>query len=251
MIRSTLRTLGFLSFAGAVTLIACGDDEVTEKYPSADSFCAGKADAECKAAAAVCGVTVDICKADRTSVCQSAASAATGQGGTYRPQNAEKCINDTTALYQSKVVDLVKEKEVDETCARVFAGTKKKGEGCTAAFQCEGTLICDRGFCSDKSPKALDEPCNNPGDTCATGTYCGPRGGSSFCNKKNDVGDICNDTTPCLETLRCVNQCQTKLGAGQPCDKAEDCDTGFCGSDKKCAAKLVPGTNGCADFGGS
>jgi hypothetical protein len=249
MIRSTLTTLCFLVGAGAVTLLACSSDEVTEKYPSSDSFCAAKADTECQPGAPVCGVTVDVCKSKRTSLCQAAASAATGQGGTYRPQNAETCINDTKTLYDSKVVDLDKEKTVDATCALVFAGSKTKGAACAAAFECDAALICDRGFCSEKTPKAKDEPCNNPGDTCATGTYCGPRGASNFCNAKNNVGDICNTTTPCLENLRCVNQCQEKLGSGQSCNTNDDCTTGFCGTDKKCAAKLVPGPNGCADFG--
>lgn len=251
MIRSTLKSLCFLSFTGAVTLIACGDDQVTEKYPSTDAFCAGKAEAECKAGAAVCGATIDACKAKRVSVCTAGASAATGQGGTYRPQNAEKCINETTTLYESKVVDPEKEKTVDETCKRVFAGSKKKGDNCTANFECEGTLICDRNFCSEKVPKAVNEPCNNPGDFCATETYCGPRGGSNFCNPKNKVGDVCGTTTPCLDNLRCLTPggCAERLGAGEPCNKNTDCSTGFCNpDDKKCAAKLVPGENGCVDF---
>lgn len=250
MIRSTLKSLCLLSFAGAVTLLACGDDEVTEKYPSADSFCAGKADAECKAGAEVCGATQDACKAKRTTVCQAAASSATGRGGTYRPQNAEKCINETTALYASKTVDLVKEKAVDETCAQVFSGSKKKNENCTNTAECESPLICDRNLCAEKVAKALDEACNNPGDTCATGTYCGPRGGSNFCNAKNKVGDVCGASTPCLEDLRCLSPggCAAKLGAGETCNNNDECTTGFCGTDKKCAAKLVPGANGCADF---
>jgi hypothetical protein len=251
MIRSTLRSLSVLSFTGAVLLIACGDDEVTEKYPSADSFCAGKADAECKVGAEVCGATLDACKAKRTSVCQGVASSATGGGGTYRPQNAEKCINDTTTLYASKVVDLTKEKEVDEICARVFAGAKKKNANCTTSFECESPLICDRNLCAEKVPKAIDEACNNPGDTCATGTYCGPRGGSNFCIKKNDLGDTCGTSTPCLENLRCLTPdgCAERLEAGATCNGNTDCKSGFCDpGPKKCAAKLVPGENGCADF---
>lgn len=250
MIRSTLRTLCFLGFTSAVLVIACGDDEVTEKYPSADAFCTGKAETECTAGAAVCGATVDACKSKRKSVCSATASAATGRGGVYRPQNAEKCINDTKALYESKIVDLTKEKEVDETCARVFAGSTKKGANCTDTLECESPLICDRNFCSEKKQVGLDEACNNPGETCPATAYCGPRGGSNFCNAKNEVGDSCGASTPCLDTLRCLTPggCADRLGAGVSCDKNDDCSTGFCGTDKKCAAKLVPGPNGCADF---
>jgi hypothetical protein len=252
MIRSTLRSLSVLTFTGAVVLIACGDDEVQEKYPSADAFCAGKADAECKSGAEVCGATLDACKTKRTSLCKDGANRATTSGGTYRPQNAEKCINDTAALYVSKVVDLTKEKEVEETCGRVFAGTKKKNENCTTgSFECESPLICDRNLCAEKVPKAVDEACNNPGDTCAVGTYCGPRGGSNFCIKKNDVGDVCGTSTPCLENLRCLapDGCADRLEAGATCNGNTDCKSGFCEpGGKKCAAKLVPGENGCNDF---
>lgn len=249
MIRSTLKTLCFLGFSSAVAVIACGDDTVTEKYPSADAFCTGKADTECAAGAAVCSATADACKAKRKSVCSAAAAAATSRGGTYRPQNAEKCINDTKALYDSKIVDLAKEKEVNETCARVFAGTVKKGANCTDTLECESPLICDRNFCSEKKQVGLDEACNNPGEVCPAAAYCGPRGGSNFCNAKNEVGDSCGPSTPCLDNLRCVGAegCKERLGAGESCDTNDDCSTGFCDANK-CAAKLVPGENGCADF---
>lgn len=250
MTRSTLKSLFILGFTTTALVIACGDDTVSEKYPSADAFCDGKAAAECEQGAAVCGATVDACKAKRKTVCSAAAAAATGSGGTYRAQNAEKCIDDTKALYVSKVVDPIKEKEVDETCTRVFAGSVKKGANCTKTIECESPLICDRNFCSEKKQVAVDEPCNNPGEVCPADAYCGPRGGSNFCNKKNDVGDTCGASTPCLDTLRCLTPggCSARLGAGESCDKNDDCGTGFCGTDKKCAAKLVPGANGCADF---
>jgi hypothetical protein len=251
MIRSTLKTLCFLGFTSAVAVIACGDDEVSEKYPSADAFCAGKADAECKAGAEVCGATIDACKAKRTSICQSAAGTATGRGGTYRPQNAEKCINETSALYESKVVDLTKEKAVAKTCAQVFSGTKKEKENCTDTLECESPLICSLNRCSKEVPKAIDEPCNNPGDTCPADAYCGPRGGTNECIRKNDVGDLCGESTPCLDTLRCLapGGCEERLDPGVSCDKNTDCKSGFCDpGGKKCAAKLVPGEAGCADF---
>lgn len=251
MIRTKLSVLATFTFvAGAVALVACSSDEATEKYPSVDSFCSAKADEECKEAAALCAATVDACKLARTNACKDAAGAASAQGRVYRPGAAEKCINDTKSLYATKTVDLAKEKTVDETCARVFTGSKKSGEACSQPYDCEGSLTCD-SICTQKTDKKLDDPCNNPGDTCAAGTYCGPRGNVKFCNAKNDVGDICNETTPCLETLRCVTRCQEKVEAGQPCDTGDDCKTGFCGGDKKCAAKLVPGTGKCSDFGGA
>lgn len=255
MIGKTLKVLGLQSFvllslSGAVALVACSSDEEGEKYPSSQSFCSAKAEQECNAAAALCAATVDACKARRTTICQDAANAATASGRTYRAGAAEKCINDTKDLYASKVIDLAKEKTVDETCERVFTGSKKQGEPCAAPYDCEGTLTCDK-ICTTKTEKTKDQPCNNPGDTCATGTYCGLRGDVKFCNAKNNVGDICNATTPCLETLRCVTRCQEKVATGQPCDTGEDCQSGFCNAEKKCAAKLVGGSGKCSDFGGT
>jgi hypothetical protein len=247
------RTLGNLTLAaviGATALIACSSDDATEKYASADSFCTAKSTEECNAGAAVCSATGDACKSRRKTLCMDGANAATGQGRVYRPQAAEKCINETKALYQTKVVDLEKEKAAEETCERVFTGSKKLNEACGQPYECEGALVCDRGACANKTTKKADEPCNNPGDTCPTGTYCGPRGASDFCIAKNGVDEICDENNPCLESLRCVNQCKDKLESGQPCDTSDDCKTGFCGADKKCGAKLVPGEGGCADFGG-
>lgn len=255
MIGKTLKVLGLQSFvllsvAGACALVACSSDEATEKYPSSDSFCTAKADEECKAAASLCAATVDACKGRRVTSCQQAASAASSSGRTYRPGSAEKCINETRDLYAAKTIDLAKEKTVNETCERVFTGSKKQGEACAAPYECEGTLICDK-VCTTATQKKKDEPCNNPGDTCETGTYCGLRGDVKFCNAKNDVGDICDAKTPCLETLRCVTRCQEKVAAGQPCDTGDDCQTAFCNAEKKCAAKLVGGSGKCSDFGGT
>lgn len=255
MIGNTLKVLGLQSFAllsiaGVCTLAACSSDDAGERYPSSDAFCTAKAEEECTAYAAVCAATVDTCKNRRVTACQQLASTATGQGRSYRASAAQKCIDETKALSAGKTVDLAKEKLVTETCERVFTGSKKQGEPCGAPYECEGTLICDK-ICTTKVEKKLDQPCNNPGETCETGTYCGPRGDVKFCNKKNDVGDICNTTTPCLENLRCVTRCQAKVGSGQPCDTGDDCESGFCGTDKKCAAKLVPGSGKCSDFGGT
>jgi hypothetical protein len=250
MIGKTLKVLSLLSFAGALALVACSSDDAGEKYPSSESFCTEKADVECTAAASLCAATVDACKSRRTTLCQQAAAAASATGRTYRPGAAEKCINDTRDLYAAKTIDLAKEKTVDASCQRVFTGSKKKGEACAQPYDCEGTLTCDK-VCSDPTPKKKGEGCNNPGDVCETGTYCGLQGEVKFCLAKNNVGDICGASNPCLETLRCVTRCQEKVAAGQPCDTGDDCTTGFCNAEKKCAAKLVGDSGKCSDFGGT
>lgn len=246
-----LRVLGLLGVAAGVALstAACGD-EASERYPTPDSFCTAKSTEECSQASMLCGVTNDACMTRRESICTDGANAAQAAGRVYRAPAAEKCITDTKALYADRVVDKNKEAAALETCERVFAGTKKSGEPCTQAFECESPLMCDRGFCAAKVMRTQDQPCNNPGDVCATGTYCGPRSGSNFCVPRVALSGDCNAAMPCLETLRCAVRCVEKLGPGQPCDVADDCTTGYCDASRKCAAKQLPGSGRCTDFGG-
>src|SRR5688572_9140106 len=145
------KALGLLAFGGAFVVVACGDDPPPDKYPSTDAFCTAKAAEECKAAAALCSVTEDTCKARRTQACTAAAGTAIGQGRVYRPANAEACLSKTTAVYADRVIDPTKEDAFTESCARVFVGSKKKSEACANLYDCEGSLTCDvqKGFCAD------------------------------------------------------------------------------------------------------
>ena len=156
------RALGLMAFgAGLVVVAACGDDEPTAKYPTADSFCDAKAAEECKAVAAACAVADDKCKSTRADVCKALAGGATGEGRTYRPENAENCIAKTTIVYADRVIDAAKEEAFVEACGRVFTGTKQRNEACANEFDCEGTLVCDldKKLCSVKVAKGVDETC--------------------------------------------------------------------------------------------
>lgn len=250
------KVLGLFALSTTIVVAsACGgDDPPAEKYPTADSFCIAKAAEECKVVSPVCAVTDGVCNATRKGACLSAASGASGQGRTYTASQAEACIAKTTEVYKDRVVDPVKEKSFNETCERVFAGSKKLSEGCSQIYECASPLVCDveKGACANKIDKKLDEPCNNPGDICGTGLYCQQRGANKFCTARNKQGDACSAEAPCLETLRCVNQCVPLQKAGEACDTSAECETKLCNSDRKCAARLFPTENGsCKDFGGT
>lgn len=251
------RALGLMAFGcGLVVVAACGDDTPAEKYPTADSFCAAKAAEECKAVGAACAVPDDKCKATRAGACNGTAGGATGQGRSYRPENAESCIAKTTIVYADRVIDPVKEEAFVEACERVFMGTKKKNEACSNAYDCEGSLVCDldKKLCAVKAEKKADEPCNNPGDICGKGLYCQARGAVKFCTPKNKLGDTCNETdAPCDEGLRCnTTTCVAKTGVGEGCDANTECLSGFCDADKKCRARSYATETGtCKDFGGA
>lgn len=251
------RALGLMAFgAGLVVVAACGDDEPTAKYPTADSFCAAKAAEECKAVAAACAVADDKCKTTRTAACNAIAGGATGEGRTYRPENAENCIAKTTIVYADRVIDPAKEEAFVEACGRVFTGTKQRNEACANEFDCEGSLVCDldKKLCSVKVEKGADEPCNNPGDICGKNLYCQARGAVKFCTPKNKLGETCNETdAPCEDEIRCnATTCIRKNNAGEACDSNNECLSNFCDADRKCRARTYASETGtCKDFGGA
>jgi len=251
------RALGRMALGGGIILVAaCGDDEPTAKYPTADAFCAAKAAEECKEVAAACAVPDSTCKSTRAGACQAAAGAATSQGRSYRPDAAELCIARTAAVYADRVIDASKEELFIEACERVFSGTKKRNEACSNKYDCEGALVCDldKKICSVKVDKQLDDPCGNPGDICGKDLYCQARGEVKFCTPKNKSGETCNEVeAPCEDGLRCNGMtCIAKKPAGDSCDNNNGCVSGFCDADKKCRARTYASESGtCKDFGGA
>jgi hypothetical protein len=251
-----------MAFGGGVALLACSSDDAKDKYGSAEAFCNAKAEEECKAVAERCAVPSASCTQKRVSVCTALGGTASTQGRTYVAANAEGCIAKTSELLNSASITREKELETTDACERVFQGTKKASEACTVAApdpnrtqagDCEGDLICDRGFCASKREVELNKPCGNPGEVCAKGAYCQQRGTSSFCTAKNTEGQSCKADAPCVEELRCVNFCVAKNEAGGFCDNDGECTTGFCDlstSPRKCAAKsFASGAAICKEYG--
>lgn len=246
--------LACMGLVGTVFATACGDDEApADRYPTTDSFCAAKAAAECGEVAGECTVSDDTCESARKSSCMNAAGAATAQGRTYQPGSAQECIDRTTLLYGDRVLDVTKLETFEEACERVFMGAKKRSEACTNAYDCEGTLVCDKGFCADEVAKRLKDPCNNPGDVCDTGLFCQVQSGARFCAEKGTLGANCGPELPCLENLRCNStSCVALMNAGDPCNVNDDCSTHYCNPDKKCQAlRYASETGTCKDFGGN
>ena len=241
-----------LSLAAGLAVVACSSDPPGDKYPSADSFCTARSEEECKAVAAPCSLTEVQCVQTRKSACLTAANTATGQGRTYRPGNAENCIGKVTEVYKDRQIVADKEAAMNDACARVFLGSKAKTQACSNAFDCEGaSLICDKNFCAERVEKNEGEGCSNAGEVCKAGFFCKDEGGQRFCRPRQKEGLICDDKQPCIETLRCSNNCIARNGTGTACFTNDDCTTGFCNADKKCGAKLYASETGsCKDFGG-
>ncbi|MBS2015719.1 MAG: hypothetical protein JST00_22720 [Deltaproteobacteria bacterium] len=256
MIRNLLTVM---ACAGAFALVGACSSSVEEKYPSVDSFCAAKADAECTNLAAGCGATVEACKSLRTDACKASAATAQGAGRNYKPANAEACISSVGATYSPKVVDPEKEVQTIDTCERVFAGSKAANTQCASNYECDGAQICDKTVCATKVDTAIGSACGDPGKVCSKGAFCAQQGPNKFCVAKKADGEICTPDSPCKEDLRCVGagagggSCKPRVGITQKCDTDNDCATSapYCEpSVKECRLKYQPGTKACKDLGG-
>ncbi len=240
-----------LAFGGLFTVVACSSDAEGDKYPSVDSFCTAKAEEECKGGAGVCAVNEQTCKDARKQFCLNAANTATGIGRTYRAGNAEACLAKVAEVYKALPITAEKEAPLTDACERVFLGTKTKAQACTNTFECESSsLICDKGFCQERVEKNENDGCSNAGEVCKAGFACKQEGGQRFCKPRQTEGDICDGERLCLENLRCNGQCVARRGSGDPCKAGDECLTGFCSQEGKCAVKLVTESGNCKDFGG-
>jgi hypothetical protein len=213
-----------LTISGAAAA-AC-TTTAADKYPTYDSMCTDVATQECQVAG-TCLVDTTTCTTARKTVCLNvAATAISGGGRSYTAGHAEDCVNKTKDTYAKSLITPTDLAALADTCGRVFAGTKAKGDTCTSSFDCTGTLVCDKQHCGDSVQKNKGDGCANPGETCETGTYCADSGSVKICTPKVILGGACNPTTaPCIETARCTGQvCQAKVGIGGTCDPTRETD---------------------------
>ncbi len=251
----------FFAFA-ALGVAACGGSD-SDKYPSPDSFCQAKAQAECQVAAR-CGVSADACTSARKSDCMTKVAKASANR-TYRPANADACVSRTQDVYSSndpvdpsKLHDVdVAADDKDSICAKVFTGDVKTLAPCTGDLECEGDLICDKKFCAEKNEKPGGQPCGNPGDVCASGFYCDVGSTPAQCKAVGAAGAVCDETHPCDASLRCSNNCKDRVQSGGACTTDDDCASSapYCDPNlgNKCDAgqTFAAGAAACKSFGGS
>ena len=245
------QTLSVLASVGVIALVACSSDPAGDAYPDVSSFCSAYADALCQGVAAGCGTTVDTCKTKAVAKCNTDAT-----GRAYKASNAPDCVDKTKNLFSQKTFTADQEKEQQTACGRTFGGTVAKNAPCQTDFECQGSMVCDKGLCADKTDKKVGEACNNPGDICEKGSYCGNQGAVKFCLAKKAQGDLCPPDVPCLEDLVCVGTCQPKVGPGSVCGKDDECQQAttspYCDPiQKKCLPKYGLGTDSCKQLGGS
>lgn len=244
------KALGLLGFAGFVVLAACGgdDEDSGPKFGNLEAFCEAQTKEKCAGVQAACAVAEAKCLQTGKSNCVTK-----NTGKAYQPGSAESCVSKTRDFFNGgKVPNAEQDKELEDICGRVFGGTKKANEACNITSDCATGLVCTSGFCGTKAEKAEGNPCNNPGDTCVKGTYCGGTGNKT-CLKRKGSGELCSAAEPCVEDLRCGGTCRPKSDPQSPCDKDDDCASAapYCDPlQKKCLPKFTLGSAACKDLGG-
>jgi hypothetical protein len=211
----------------AVLALGCnrGDSGLTE-----EQFCEEWGRIECDKVAAFCSFSAANCVPSRAAACRDFGARIKGGQRQYNAANTEACLKKVEEAYKTLPISAATLKGVDDTCARVFAGTVKSNEPCVAEYDCAGTLVCDKGFCGVEKVVASRAGCANVGERCPRGEYCSNASttGLFLCIPRTPLDSPCTLSTPCLEDLRCRNTCVRRLGIQEPCLEDDDCQSGYC-----------------------
>ena len=252
-------TLPGILMAGLITLaVSCGGG--SSKPPMVSDFCQMWAAALCQIADS-CLTSKTDCESKALIECQAQATSDQASGvRIFTPANMARCVNETSTVFKKMsgitTTDL---DTVADYCNYVFQGTVAKLAACTTKYDCAGTVdavICDKGVCAASATKAAGAGCSDPGAVCTTGSYCS-KGTTQFytCMPKGKATDACDDSTPCLETLRCsAGKCVARVDIGGACASDDDCSTTapYCDpyAGYKCAASLSfsSGSTSCTNF---
>jgi hypothetical protein len=232
-----------------LAVAGCGGDT---KSLTEDQFCTEWAERECGQVAAKCVIKEGDCQPVRKKVCQdfAAAAKATSTARKYVAGNTSTCLSRLNAIYGSSQIDPDDWSSMREACQRVFQGEAKADDKCTIDYDCEGTLICDKGRCAKKNTQNMTN-CSNPGFLCSTGKYCKRDGDTFICEARIAQGIACSAAEPCLESLRCDGTCQPELDDGAKCTSDADCKSNFCSPFTGVCLKFVTfamGSSSCNAF---
>jgi hypothetical protein len=238
---------------------ACSSTPVPP-FGTVQLFCQAKAQAEC-VVATNCLIPTDQCELARTNLCETQASAAVAPPSTrqYYQPNAQACIDKVKAAYGAgnkvSYSDLFGPGSIDDLCNRVFQGKATNNTACHSDYDCTSSEICaleapgsSMSVCATPEPKAAGAFCADPGSECATGTYCeNVTGGAPLCNPRPGLNGVCNASTPCLESLRCLSGlCVPREQIGGACnptgpDPNSDCDPTAPYCDPNASNRCTPG----------
>jgi hypothetical protein len=248
-----------VAVAAAAAHVGCSGGG-SKKPLTVNDFCTMKAEAECQAATR-CGTTATACQSQRQALCMQFAQATMSATRPFQPGNVSNCVNKTSSTYAKQTITPTDLAAMNDTCNYVFQGSQAKDGTCANKYECSGMVICDSNhLCETQVTRNNGDPCTGPGDVCNTGLYCTGTP-VARCAPKKMLNDTCDDMTPCLETLRCVNgTCLGRAMPGESCTSDADCPTTgssaapYCDPyiGNKCDSGLSfgGGAPACVDYGG-
>lgn len=254
----TRLVVGLVTGALGTLVLACSSSSSPSgpppnPYPDVNTFCAKVAAAECQATGvwAACSVsdgTTTSCESFRQSECLKGSivvpfpGSASALSRTYTSGNVQACLDalngssafgNTGAAVSLTYSELFGAGGLVSVCEQVFVGSAAHGAACNTNYDCTASGdICapvigqTAGQCSTPTPKKLGDVCADPGDQCATGSYCAvPTSGLPKCTAIQAVGQSCTTSDECGSSARCAGgTCAALGGTSAPCASNDDCD---------------------------
>jgi hypothetical protein len=217
-----------------------------------DQFCADYARRECEKVGFICALPAADCQPVRVAACKSFLQASRSDARMFRAANADACLEKVSATYSKTLISSDDLAMLHDVCARVLEGRGVANDVCKVDYDCERSLVCDKGRCGPRRIVSRSGNCGNPGERCMVGEYCRPTDGLWICTKKKDRGTQCSAAEPCLEAYRCTGVCEDKLELGSRCTADDDCKSAYCSPEMgTCGPGLAfaPGAPSCTTFG--
>jgi hypothetical protein len=195
-----------------------------------EKFCQEYARIECGKIADLCTFNPASCEPIRVEACRMAAARLKGGGHQFNPDNTDECLNTLEGAFKNLPIKADKLQEIDDACARVFAGVAKVTDPCTIDYDCAKGLICDKGHCGTLKVVPSRGGCANIGERCQPEEYCTNENPNMLymCMPRLVEGSACSPSRPCTTGLRCRDTCVRKLPIAGACTDNEDCETGYC-----------------------
>ncbi|HMI86883.1 MAG TPA: hypothetical protein VK550_22470 [Polyangiaceae bacterium] len=218
--------------AAVLVFTAACSSKDDDKYADANSYCSGRAAAECSKE------VILACAAPNETKCvgkrQAACVAAIPTGTSYNANGAEGCVNAVSSAFADAKISVAENRTVNETCAAVFDGPGAANATCRQDVECKVSagLRCvlrggsDTGTCQVPDRVMGGGSCSSPSQSCIAGFHCGA---TQHCDINAQLGEPCTEALPCIETSRCIaGKCEKKLDDGSPCASDQECVNALC-----------------------